>query len=218
MNNFEINPVKLILRLKQWVGWFIAIIFPFSAWGIVKFTNSPILPALIYWIGIGIVLRFTFDKNLPIFKPQISRVKKEIVVFVIITIIAAYYYSKGSRIETNAWYIIFNSILYGFVNGFLEILAWVNIVDLAGARIKLNGYLALFVYVALIDGLFWSRFMPQFPGSLYVLILIQLVMLITGLSVYRKTKDVTIWSIQHIVFNLTVVLLTGFGVNLFIHI
>lgn len=218
MDNFKINPVKIILRLKQWVGWFIAILFPFAAWGIVKFTNSPILVALIYWIGIGILLRLTFDKNLPIFHPQIGKVKKEIVAFVIITIIGGYYYSKGVKIETNAWYLIFNSMLYGFVNGFLEILAWVNIADLAGARIKLNGYLALFLYVALIDGLFWSRFMPQFPGSIYVLIIIQLVMLITGLSVYKKTEDVTIWSIQHIIFNLTVIILTGFGVNLFIHI
>ncbi|MFA6940805.1 MAG: hypothetical protein WCQ54_07445 [Clostridiaceae bacterium] len=218
MDNFKINPVKIILRLKQWAGWFIAILFPFAAWGIVKFTNSPILVALIYWIGIGILLRFTFDKKLPIFHPQIRKVKKEIVVFVIITIIGGYYYSKGVKIETNAWYLIFNSMLYGFVNGFLEILAWVNIVDLAGARIKLNGYLALFLYVALIDGLFWSRFMPQFPGSIYVLIIIQLVMLITGLSVYKKTEDVTIWSIQHILFNLLVIMLTGFGVNLFIHI
>jgi hypothetical protein len=218
MDNFKINPVKLILRLKQWVGWFIAILFPFAAWGIVKFTNSPILVAFIYWIGIGVLLRFTFDKNLPVFKPQIIKVKKEIVVFVIITIIGGYYYSKGARIETNAWYLIFNSLLLGFVNGFLEILAWVNIADLAGARIKFNGYLALFSYVALIDGLFWSRFMPQFPGSIYVLILIQLVMLITGLSIYRKTEDITIWSLQHSLFNLIVILLTGFGVNLFIHI
>lgn len=218
MDNFKINPVIIILRLKQWAGWFIAVLFPFTAWGILRFTKSPILVALIYWIGTGILLRFTFDKKLPVLRPQISKIKKEIVVFVIITIIGGYYYSKGVKLETNAWYLICNSLLYGFANGFLEILTWVNIVDLAGARIKINGYLALFIYVALIDGLFWSRFMPQFPGSIYVLILIHLVMLITGLSVYKKTQDVTIWSIQHIIFNLTVVILTGFGINLFLHI
>lgn len=218
MDNFKINPLKLIVRIKSWIGWFLAIVFPFSAWGIVKLTNAPIIIPLIYWIGMGIILRYTFDIKLPYFNIQIGKIKKETLIFVIITAIGGYYYSRGVKIEPNSAYLIFNPLLYGIVNGLLEVLVWVNIVDLAGAKIKLNGYVAIFIYVGMIDFLFWNNKSPNFQGNLVAFIVIEAIMLITGLAIYKKTEDITLWSIQHMVYNIIVVMLTGSGTNLFLHI
>ena len=37
---------------------------------------------------------------------------------------------------------------------------WVNIFDLAGCKFKLGGFLATFIYIILIQFMFWGKFIP----------------------------------------------------------
>lgn len=213
------NPLKQNIKLKQYVGWFIAIFFPFTARAIMDITKVPFISALVYWLICGILLRLQFEKSLPYFNPQFKKVKKEILLLVFATAFCAYLYISGSTtIKIPAKELIFNAFLFALLNGSFEHLVWVNILDLAGSRIKLNGYAAAFIYVGLMHAIFWGTFMPVPQSNTILFIVSQVFIFVIPIIIYNKTKDITIWSVQHILYNLMAVFFTNFGVSTFLHI
>lgn len=219
MENFSINPLKQNIKIKQYIGWFIALFFPFAARAIMDVTKIPLISALIYWLVCGILLRLQFEKDLPYFKPQFKKVKKELLLLILATAICAYLYISGSvKAKVPAQELILNAFVFAFLNGSLEQLVWVNILDLAGSRIKLNGYIAAFVFIGLIHAVFWGAFMPVPATNTLVFIACQIFIFVIPIFIYTKTKDLTIWTIQHILYNLMAVFFTNFGIHTFLHI
>lgn len=213
------NPLKQNIKLKQYIGWFIAIFFPFTARAIMDATRIPLISALIYWGICGIILRLSFEKKLPYFNPQFKKVKKELVFLVLATTLCAYLFISGATtVKVPARELIFNAFIFVLLNGSLEYLVWVNIFDLAGSKIKLNGYVAAFIYVFLIHAVFWKNFMPVPEANTIVFIISQVFIFVIPFIVYTKTKDITICCIQHILYNLLVVFFTNFGIITFLHI
>jgi len=210
------NPIKQNLRVKQYLGWFLAVIFPFAARGIFDITQKPILSIVVYLGICGVLLRYIMEKKLPYFKPEFRKVKKEIILFIIITILCGYLYAKGYGVyPIDAKQMMLNIFIFAILNGSFEHLVWINIFDLAGCRVKIGGIFATFTHVALINVLFWSRFLPEPQNNMSLLIIGQGIMLVIPLVIYMKTKDITIWSIQHIIYNFIGVVFVNFGVGMF---
>jgi hypothetical protein len=219
MENYSMNPLKQNIKLKQYIGWFIAILFPFAAKAIMDITKIPLISALIYWVVCGIMLRLSFEKKLPYFNPQFRKIKKELLLLILATALCAYLYISGSNsIKVPAKELIFNAFLFALLNGSFEQLVWVNIFDLAGSKIKLNGYAAVFIYVCLIQVVFWNTFMPLPQSNTIVFIVSQVLIFVIPFIIYTKTKDITVWSIQHILYNLLSVFFANFGISTFLHI
>lgn len=219
IENYSMNPLKQNIKLKQYIGWFIAIFFPFAARAIMDITKTPFISALIYWVVCGIMLRLHFKKNLPYFNPQFKKVKKELVLLALATVLCAYLYINGSiTINIPTKELILNMFLFAFLNGSLEQLVWINIFDLAGSKIKLKGYMAVFIYIVLIHVIFWGSFMPVPQTNTLLFIISQAFIYLIPFIMYNKTKDITIWSFQHIIYNLMAVFFTNFGVSTFLHI
>lgn len=121
------------LGLEEFVGWCIALLFPFAALGLMEVTKVPLLSALIYYGVFGIYLRIKMDGRLPYFKPQISKVRVETVLFIISGILCCYLYLSGaSSLQPITWGLIINIFVFSILNGTFEHLVWVNIYDLAG--------------------------------------------------------------------------------------
>jgi hypothetical protein len=216
VENYKMNPIKQNLRVKQFLGWFLAVIFPFAARGIMDVTEKPILSIVVYLGVCGILLRYVMEKKLPYFKPQFLKVKKEIILFILATILCGYLYVNGySGCPVNAKQLILNIFIFAILNGSFEHLVWINIFDLAGCKVKIGGVFATFTYVVLINALFWSRFLPEPKSNMSLFIIGQGLMLFIPLVIYMKTKDITIWSIQHIIYNLIGVIFANFGVGVF---
>lgn len=211
------NPVKQNLRVKQYLGWFLAVIFPFAARGILDITKRPILSIVIYLGVCGLLLRYIMEKKLPYFKPKILNVKKEIILFTLATIFCGYLYVKGyGGYPINLKQLILNIFIFAILDGCFEHLVWINIFDLAGCKIKIGGIFATFTHVVLINTLFWSRFLPEPQSNMTLFVIGQSIMLFIPLVIYMKTKDITIWSIQHIIYNLIGVIFANFGVGIFL--
>ena len=219
MDKIIVNPVKQNIRVKQFLGWFIAIIFPFAVYGIMEATKMPIVASVVYWAVCGVFLRYTMENRLPFFNPQIGKVKKEIILVVFATIICAYLYMKGAgKVELPPKELYLNAFLFAFFNGCFEHLVWVNIFDLAGCKFKLGGFFATFTYIVLIQFMFWSTFIPKPHNNVALFVFTQALTIIIPFIMYIKTRDITIWSIHRIIFNLLSVFFAGFGVGIFLHL
>ncbi|WP_125154137.1 hypothetical protein [Clostridium rectalis] len=217
--NKPINPVKQNVRVKQYLGWFITFTFPLAVREIMELTKSPFLAALAYWIVCGILLRFTIGGKLPYFKPQWKKVKKETIILFLSTILCGYLYVNNSVPQhTNLKDMAINIFLFAILNGTFEHLVWINIFDLAGSKIKINGFIASFIYTGLIHMLFWSEFMPTPVVNTWTFLVCQAFMFTIPYIIYIKTEDITIWSIQHIIYNFIAVIFMGFGASGFIHL
>lgn len=218
MDDYRINPIIQNHKLKQFVGWFLAILFPFTVRGVMDITKIPILAAIIYLLIGGVFLRLIIDGKLPYLNIQIGKVKKETIALMVMTLILAYVFSMGFKgFSTGKNKNIINGIIFALINGSLEQLVWVNIFDLAGCRIKLSGFIASSVYVILINALFWNKFVPA-PINYPIFIVMQIVLFVIPFLIYVKTEDITLWSIQHVIYNLILFFMGGFGINSFIHI
>jgi len=219
MDKIIINPVKQNIRVKQFLGWFIAIIFPFAIYGMMEATKMPIVASIVYWAVCGILLRYTMENRLPFFNPQIEKVKKEIILVVFATVICAYLYMRGyGKVELPPKELYLNAFLFAFFNGCFEHLVWVNIFDLAGCKFKLGGFFATFAYIVLIQFMFWGKFIPMPQNNVALFVFTQALTIIIPFIMYIKTRDVTIWSIHRIIFNLLSVFFAGFGVSTFLHL
>lgn len=216
MNNHGINPIKQNLNMKQYIGWFMALFFPFAVSQISDIIKMPLIVITIYWFICGILLRYLLERRLPYFNMKIRAVKKEIIVLIFLTIICSYLYMQG-HIQYNFSNdkVLINSLLFAFLNGCFEQLVWVNIFDLAGARVKLNGFLAGFLYIVLINIFFWNKLMPVPINNIPIFMILQGLLVIVALNIYMRTSDLTLWSIQRIIYNLIVVFLSGLGTNFF---
>ncbi|KAJ50853.1 hypothetical protein BD780_003667 [Clostridium tetanomorphum] len=219
MNN-SINPIKQNIRVKQYLGWFITFTFPLAIKELMEMTNRPIIAAAFYWFICGILLRYTMEQRLPYFNPNYKKVKREIILLFLVTFLCGYLYVDWigySKVMINR-NLVMNMFIFALLNGAFEHLVWINIFDLAGSKLKINGFMAACIYTVLIHILFWSKFMP-IPGLDKVLFLLsEGLMFIIPFIIYVKTEDITIWSIQHIIYNLIIVIFGGFGANSFIYI
>jgi hypothetical protein len=216
----SINPIKQNIRIKQYLGWFVTFVFPLAAKQLMEITLMPIAVAIFYWIACGILLRYTMYKSLPYFKPQCKKVTKEIIILFLVTFICAFLYNRYN-IVTYAKInkdLIISVIIFTVLNGIFEPLVWVNIFDLAGNKLKINGFLAAFIYTILMHFLFWNRIISFPQGNRSLFIICQGIMFIISFVIYAKTEDITIFSIQQIIYNLILVLFGGFGVSSFLNI
>ena len=203
---------------NEFVGWFIALMFPFAAFGLMEVTKMPIISAAIYYLVFGIYLRYKMDGRLPYFKPQLSKVKLESFIFLLVAILCAYLYiTQVKPVDIKTSEMVINLFVFAMINGTFEHLVWVNIYDLAGQRKKYLGVIASTIYVGLIHAMFWSKFIPA-PngGNAFLFILSQVLVLWVPLRIYAKTKDLTIWSIQHILYNVLAVVIGGFGISMYL--
>lgn len=218
MDNSGINPIKQNLNIKQYIGWSIALFFPFAIKGVSDVIKLPLLAAVIYWCVFGIFLRHLMSRRLPYFNPKIKEIRKEIIILFIITIFFGYFYiSTYTKSNLPTREIVLNSLIFAFLNGCFEQLVWVNILDLAGARIKLNGFIAAFIYIILINSLFWDQFIPMEHKRFIFFIVSQVLLTIVPFVIYVKTEDITIWSIQHVIYNIILVILSELGPGVFFY-
>lgn len=204
---------------NEFIGWFTALLFPFAARGLLDITRIPIISSSIYYLVFGIFIRIKLDGHLPYFKPQFIKVKWETAGFFLSAVLSSFLYLNGvNPISLPATSMAANLIVFALINGSFEHLVWANIYELAGSRHKYMGVAAATIYVSLIHALFWGRFIPSpHGGSSIFFILSQLLVLWIPLRIYVKTKDLTIWSIQHILYNMLAVVIGGFGIGLYLH-
>lgn len=209
---------KKDLRSEEFVGWVIAVLFPFAAFGLMEITRIPFLSALIYYGIFGIYLRMKMDGRLPYFRPQMGNVKVEIIFFVLSALLCCYLFLSGeSSLQPFNLGIILNLFAFTLLNGAFEHLVWVNIYELAGKRKKYLGVIATTIYVSLIHVFFWLKFLPTGTIKyLVVFVCAQMLILYIPLRIYAKTKDLTLWSIQHIIYNSLTVLFGGFTIWMFL--
>jgi hypothetical protein len=216
-NNNKINPIKQNLRMKQFIGWFIAIISPFAAKGLMEASKVPLLTALVFWLVCGVILRFILEKQLPYFEPQVDKVKKETIALALVTIIfIVIYLSNIVFVAIPLRELLLNVIFFAFLNGVLEQLIMINIYDMAGCRVRLSGLIAAFLYALLIYTIFWGSFMPNPVFNTFVFVIIEAITFTLPLAIYEKTHDLTIWSIQRLICNVIIVYFGGFSINMFI--
>lgn len=215
----HVNPIKQGARVKQFIGWFIAILFPFTAIGIMNMTKIPLIAVLLYLGVCGVLLRLSIEKKLPYLNPQFSKVKKETGFLVIATIISSYICINGSNVSiTINKDIILNILIFGVLSGIFEQLVWINIIELAGSRIKILGFVASCIYIILIEGYFWNSIINMPIASNALFILSQILMILISVFIYIKTQDLTIWSMQHIIYNIIIIICGNFGISALLHL
>lgn len=208
------------INFNEFIGWFIALLFPFAARGLMDITRIPLISAIIYYSVFGIYIRIKMDGRLPYFKPQLNKIKWEILIFALVAVSCSILYVTGvSAVKVSTWSMVMNLVVFALINGTFEHLVWVNIYELTASRNKYLGVAASTIYVGLIHAIYWSQFIPSPKGGNVILFMVfQLLILWIPLRIYIKTKDLTIWSIQHILYNTLAVIIGGFGIGLYIHI
>lgn len=204
--------------LYQFTGWFIAIGFPFMAYALMEMTGIPLLSALLYYLVFGILIRLMLFGRLPYFRIQLVKVKWEALLFLVSAILCSVLYARGfTTVPAVSSGLIINLFVFALINGSFEHLVWVNIYELAGYRKKYLGVIASILYVGAIHAMFWSRFIPASGSSNpLVFIIPQILILWIPLRIYAKTGDLTLWSIQHILYNILAVLIGGFSIGMYL--
>jgi hypothetical protein len=205
------NPLRQNMKLKELIGWFAAVIFPFAAIGISITTGGGVIAALIYFGICGWLLRTVADSGIPYFSPKLRNVAKQLVrlafvsIMFLIVVLTEYEFKPYPVLEA-----VMLVTLFVILKGILEQLVTVNIYELAGARMKLPGYAAGVLSSVMMYMLFWDKFITVSLLNGLVLILFQGVLNFFAINMYRKTKDITVCSIIQILFNLAVVFFCGF--------
>jgi len=218
MDNRGVNPIKQNLSIKQYMGWFMSLFLPFTMRGIMNSTKLPLIAAVIYWFICGLLLRYLVDKKLPYWSPKIKYIKREIVAASLLTLLSICFYI--SDCNQHSIFIkgqILNSIIFALLNGCFQQLVWINIFELAGARVKLNGFIAVFIHIILINLFFWNNFIAMSNIHTTLFIMSQGFLVIILIIIYMKTDDITIVSLQNVVYNLIIIFVNGFGCNPFIY-
>jgi hypothetical protein len=62
MENYSMTPLKQNFKLKQYLGWLVSLCIPFAARYTADISGIPLIPALIYWMVCGVLLRLSFEK------------------------------------------------------------------------------------------------------------------------------------------------------------
>lgn len=215
----NVNPLKQNARVQQFLGWFVAILFPFTLKGIIEITDTLIIAALVYWGICGLLLRYAIDQRFPYLHPQASKIKNEIVILIFVTVFCGYLYIKeGSKLFIPIDKDVFRAILFAIFNGSFEHLVWINIFDLAGCKKTFSGFIAASIYIVLIYSIFWKKIVPVTPGNIALFIFLQVIRILVLFFMYIKTRDITIWSIQNIIYNLFAVFMGSVDIFSFLHI
>ena len=216
--NAKINTIKQNTRMKQFIGWGIALMFPLAAKGMSSIIPLTLIAAIAYWFFCGIVLRGIVDTRFPYLNIKLSTVKKEIALVLFFTAVGiALYMIYYSPAESDTMEILLSSIVFVILNSLVEPLIWANIYDLAGCRIKIFGYLAVAVNIYLMYSLFWCDyclFLPvDYPGNA----ILQVLILGLPVLIYEKSGDITIWSLQHIIYSTVILHAGGFNISKLMH-
>jgi hypothetical protein len=216
--NAKINTIKQNTRMKQFIGWGMAIMFPLAAKGMSNIIPLALIAVIAYWFFCGIVVRGMVDTKFPYLNIKLVTVKKELAVASIFTAVGiALYMTFYSPTEKDAIEVLLSSVIFVIINSLVEPLIWANIHDLAGCRIRIFGYLAVAVNIFLMYSLFWCNyclFLPvDYPGNAVLQVLI------FGLPVliYEKSGDITIWSLQHIIYSTVILHAGGFDISKLMH-
>ncbi|MDP4089981.1 MAG: hypothetical protein Q8930_12015 [Bacillota bacterium] len=210
----NINAIKQNFRLKQFLGWGVAIIFPLAARGLIDLGYLSLAAVLIYWLFCGLVLRGIIHIRFPFFRVQAAAVKKELIATVLFTFAgAAMYILYFEKRSDNVVEVLLGTLVFVIVNGVLEPLIWANVYDLAGCRIKVSGYLATAVGILLMYTLFWHTYCNFLPVNNPGVILLQIIILGLPVLIYEKTGDITIWSLQHAIYSLVMLYAAGFDIS-----
>ena len=206
------------LKLDEFLGWMIALLFPFTAVGLMNVTGVPLLSALIYYGVFGIYLRIKMTGRLPYFKPQLSKVKVETLLLIFSGGLCGYLYLLAEpNFQPLTTGLLLNLFVFTLLNGTFEHLVWVNIYELAGKRKKYLGVIASTIYVSLIHTCFWLHFLPTGNiENIFLFVAAQLLIFYIPLRIYVKTNDLTLWSLQHILYNSLTVLFGGFSLWIFL--
>jgi len=206
------NPLIQNMKLKEFIGWFAAVIFPFAAMGISMTTGGGVIAALIYFGICGWLLRTLADSGMPYFNPKLRNVAKQLVrlafvcVLFLILILTEYEFKAYPVLEG-----IMLVTLFVLPKGIFEQLVTANVYDLAGSRVKLSGYAAGILSSVMMYLLYWDKFITVSLMNGLVLILFQGVLNFFTINMYRKTKDITVCCIIQVLFNLAVIFFCGFG-------
>ncbi|HEY5575539.1 MAG TPA: hypothetical protein VIK34_02350 [Clostridiaceae bacterium] len=205
------NPLVQNTKMKELIGWFAAVIFPFASIGISGTTGGGAIAALIYFGICGWLMRTIADSGMPYFNPGLKTVIKQLMrlAFVCILfwiVISAEYEFKTYPVLEAAMLVT----LFVLPKGVFEQLVTVNLFELAGARVKLMGYAAGIMSSVMMYLLYWDKFIKVSLLGGLVLILFQVILNFFTINIYRKTKDITVCSILQILFNLAVVFFCGF--------
>lgn len=218
----KVNAIKQNAKLKQFIGWGVAIIFPLAAKGMIATAPLSIAAGLIYWLFCGLALRGILDTRLPYLNIKLSSIKKELVIILIFTTLGASYYFFYYKNDTgNVFNAVMGVLVFVIINGVVEPLVWANVYDLAGCRIKVSGYIAVVVNIFLMYSLFWSNYSSSIliggTGNA-VLILFQILILGLPVLIYEKSGDITIWSLQHVIYTMSILYSGGFDLIKLLHI
>lgn len=214
----KINAIKQNVKLKQFLGWTVGLALPAAVTTMGNNGPVAIVAIISYWYFCGVVLRGIIGTKIPIFNIRFAAIKKQLLGVIIFTAIGIgvyiVYYTPG---QNNAFEYLLSGIVFVLINGFMEPLIWANIYDLAGCRIKIFGYLAVAANILLIYTMFWSnfcRFLPvDFPGNA----IIQAIIFGLPVLVYEKSGDITIWSLQHMIYSLVIIFAGGFDISKLMH-
>lgn len=205
------NPLILNMKLKEFLGWFAALLFPFAAVGIKETVGGGAIAALVYFGICGCLLRTISDAGMPYFSPKLRMTAKQLIrLLSIFAIFAAFILTEFKFKPYPLVEGLMLVTLFVIPKGLFEQLVTINAYELAGARLKLSGYAAGILSSAAMYLLYWDRFITVSVLNWVILILFQSVFNLFAINVYRKTKDVTLCSIVQIMFNLAVVFFCGF--------
>ena len=205
------NPLIQNAKMKEFIGWFAALIFPFASIGISVKTGGGAIAALVYFGICGWLMRTITDSGMPYLNPGLKTVSKQLMrlafICILFWIIISEYEFKTYPIVEAAMLVT----LFVVPKGVFEQLVTVNLFALAGARVKMMGYAAGIISSVMMYILYWDRFITVTFLSGLILILFQVTLNFFTINIYRKTKDITVCSIIQILFNLALVFFCGFN-------
>jgi hypothetical protein len=205
------NPLIQNMKMKEFIGWFAAVFFPFADLGISETTGGGAIAALIYFGICGWLMRTIADSGMPYFNPRLKTVIKQLMRLAFVCILFGIVISAEHEFKT---YPMLEAVmlvtLFVVPKGVFEQLVTVNLFELAGARIKMMGYAAGIMGSVMMYLLYWDKFITVTLLGGLVLIIFQVILNFFAINIYRKTKDITVCSILQIIFNLAVVFFCGF--------
>lgn len=214
----KINAIKQNVRLKQFLGWTVGVAIPAAVAAMVDNGLVTILAIIAYWYFCGIVLRGIIGTKIPIFNIRFSDIKKQLLTIIIFTAIGIgvyiVYYIPG---RNNVFEYLMSTIIFVLINGLMEPLIWANIYDLAGCRIKIFGYVAIAANILIIYSMLWGNYCRFLPVDFPCNAIIQAIIFGLPVLVYEKSGDITIWSLQHMIYSLVIIFAGGFDISKLIH-
>lgn len=209
-------------KIKIYTGILISLLVPFAVKSIMDMTKMPAAAAFIAWFICGITLRVIITKSNPYFHPKTKNVPIETFILTAGFVLSGYILFRGidfnpGEIAINK-NILINIVLFAILNGIFEQLILTNIFDLAGCDYKIFGIFFSAVYAVLINYTFYSKILPVTIEKDYLFYISEAIVMIVPLIMYSKTKDITIWTLLKIIYNILIILFYGFGYSTFLYI